>query len=776
MAGAKAHLLQPELQTDAEWRAAVLSEQAKQCLAVVDVWPDWSGPCEAMRGRLVWFKLTEAGDDLLLFSANASAIDALDRFRDHSEPTFMFLGGGQLVNVYIGCSRPRLIELVRRELRQERCVQRGTARRRVLPAGKPSPAERERRDARAAKDTAARQEEKDRAEAALRVVRLRQYRALADRLHNHTVVLLLPHALRQERLPQLTAALEASWRALGVHVLRSHRLARIVAETVYGFYPGSASTSARNDSLSEFFSPVGGSGTSPAGTLPPASRRSSPLHSVSAGQFRPSTASWVRQSVLNLTRAGLGHSRHDLGELAAVAEDEAEDWDDHDLGDVQVHVRGQAWPKELRPVVDSVAAALLHRSDSGGLVLPGVWTPLTALSKAAAVRVLFHSFAAQYYEPEEPAPPPPPAIIVGFHASKRQQVLETAANFRADIMHLGFFTKDRKLLAETPGQYDALPYKEFRDRVVLALSQARGDDLLLELADFGPTYVSPTAAQAKIDVEQLFTGDVVRAPPRLGPPVGEGDADEAEAAIPALLMFSRQQQAAAARRPGPPPRPPATPPSAPAPAVPVSPGPPTAPPQPAGVAAAEQASEEVVRRPPRTPSSTGLGSSAPGTTRPRPRLSGESRPRMSTSSSGSPAADQRPPRTPSVSSAGRHQPERSPVATSAYSLGRTSQHSQHSQRSAHRSTSPQALQAGVEAVAPEAAGSTSRRPSATAGIAAATAGSQSPHRASLVSREGTCSSETLKASTHYSSCRVSGDTMEERPQNARSSTGRSFET
>lgn len=48
-----------------------------------------------------------------------------------------------------------------------------------------------------------------------------------------------------------------------------------MAESVYGFYPGSASgasgastsASARNDSLSEFFSPVGAGGT-PTATPP----------------------------------------------------------------------------------------------------------------------------------------------------------------------------------------------------------------------------------------------------------------------------------------------------------------------------------------------------------------------------------------------------------------------------------------------------------------------------------------------------------------------------
>lgn len=96
----------------------------------------------------------------------------------------------------------------------------------------------------------------------------------------------------------------------------------------------------------------------------------------------------------------------------------------------------------------------------------------------------------------------------------------------ADILHLGFYTEDRLLLAETSPQYDALRVKEpRRDRVVLALRQPLvapappalplESEALLQLAALGPVYVSPTAAMAKRDVQEYFVGDVRRAPARL---------------------------------------------------------------------------------------------------------------------------------------------------------------------------------------------------------------------------------------------------------------------
>lgn len=110
-------------------------------------------------------------------------------------------------------------------------------------------------------------------------------------------------------------------------------------------------------------------------------------------------------------------------------------------------------------MVDSAAAALLFRSSDTSLVLPGLWVPQTPLSKAAAVRVLFPAFALRFYEPEEPPAAPPAATIMCFRANKRAHVLDAAANFLDDIVHLGFFTDDKKLLAEAPGEYDALRVK-----------------------------------------------------------------------------------------------------------------------------------------------------------------------------------------------------------------------------------------------------------------------------------------------------------------------------
>ncbi|XP_059058999.1 thioredoxin domain-containing protein 6-like [Achroia grisella] len=113
--------LQAELNTDEEWSKFMHREG----LLVIDVYSEWCGPCIGMVGNLKKIKVELGGDNLHLAVAKSDHIECLKRFRKRSEPTWMFLAGGQLLNVMFGADAPRLTRTIEQELRNEELVKKG---------------------------------------------------------------------------------------------------------------------------------------------------------------------------------------------------------------------------------------------------------------------------------------------------------------------------------------------------------------------------------------------------------------------------------------------------------------------------------------------------------------------------------------------------------------------------------------------------------------------------------------------------------------------------
>lgn len=210
----------------------------------------------------------------------------------------------------------------------------------------------------------------------------------------------------------------------------------------------------------------------------------------------------------------------DNGAGGEVAEEtapppEALDEDDDEDGLVVPQEPVRVWnPRELLPAVDSAAARLLFRTDEKSPVLPGVWTPLTVISKAAAVKALFEDVAEPLYHPPTPPPPPPPeSTVICFAGDKRDEVLGLSENFPSEVTRFAFFTKSRKLLASSRPDYEKLVrggLQTAKTLVVLEVTRVRSAPLL-ELATAGPLYISATPAIAKADVDEFFGARVARA-------------------------------------------------------------------------------------------------------------------------------------------------------------------------------------------------------------------------------------------------------------------------
>jgi len=103
-------VLQVEVSTDKEWQELL----TRPGLVVVDVYSDWSGPCSAMTSTLRKIKF-EIGHVDFAIARNDDIAD-LERFRGRSEPTWMFLENGKMVNLMFGAHCPRLQRLLVNEI------------------------------------------------------------------------------------------------------------------------------------------------------------------------------------------------------------------------------------------------------------------------------------------------------------------------------------------------------------------------------------------------------------------------------------------------------------------------------------------------------------------------------------------------------------------------------------------------------------------------------------------------------------------------------------
>ena len=106
--------LQTDVTTDEEWNEVL----ERKGLVLVDVYSKWAGPCQAMISTLKKVKMEIGGDILSYAVARNDDISDLERFRGKSEPVWMFIQNGKMVNLFFGAHCPKLQRLLIEELRR----------------------------------------------------------------------------------------------------------------------------------------------------------------------------------------------------------------------------------------------------------------------------------------------------------------------------------------------------------------------------------------------------------------------------------------------------------------------------------------------------------------------------------------------------------------------------------------------------------------------------------------------------------------------------------
>lgn len=102
-----------EIETEDDWKQLL----EKKGLILADVFSSWCGPCIAMVSMLRSVKM-EVGDAIRYAIVKNDNIADLERFRERSEPVWMFLENGQMVNLMFGANCPQLRKLIMSEIKR----------------------------------------------------------------------------------------------------------------------------------------------------------------------------------------------------------------------------------------------------------------------------------------------------------------------------------------------------------------------------------------------------------------------------------------------------------------------------------------------------------------------------------------------------------------------------------------------------------------------------------------------------------------------------------
>lgn len=105
--------LQVEVETEEDWQQLL----SRKGLILADVYSGWCGPCIAMVSTLRNVKL-EVGEAISYAIVKNDYVADLERFRDRSEPVWMFLQNGKMVNLLFGANCPQIRKLLTSEIKR----------------------------------------------------------------------------------------------------------------------------------------------------------------------------------------------------------------------------------------------------------------------------------------------------------------------------------------------------------------------------------------------------------------------------------------------------------------------------------------------------------------------------------------------------------------------------------------------------------------------------------------------------------------------------------
>ncbi|XP_074042871.1 uncharacterized protein [Leptinotarsa decemlineata] len=444
--------LQTEVTNDEEWEKLL----QRDGLIVVDVYSDWCGPCLGMSANLKKLKLEIGGDMLQLAMAKSDNITALERFRNKSEPTWMFISKGKMVNLMFGANAPKLTRLIIEELNNEKLAASGEKKRdNILEVTDMTDVEKARYEATESVARKAREKEEAKRAKEIHDRKVAECHNILNNLPGFGVVVIFPNA-RDKYMEVMSDLIHEA--GLSIHQTEKVNMTQEHLDDILYFCE-------KEDEFDDHS-----------------------LQDLMARQF-----------LVLLMKPSPGTELEDLDEAIFTL------------------VYGE--PKKPPGSEDCPYQQLLFKEEpkeddddsKEHHTLIGIWVPPTKFLKATCLRLFFPKLAKEFEAP--PLQETPKHIAVVFDVKKMNEVLQIMNQFPNEIMHYGFFTKetpeDAELIAKSLRKLE-LPENKgkrtFEEKLVIQVTK-RKSECLLALAQLGPLYMSPNVDEGERECQIFFPDD-----------------------------------------------------------------------------------------------------------------------------------------------------------------------------------------------------------------------------------------------------------------------------
>nr|XP_022918972.1 uncharacterized protein LOC111427860 isoform X2 [Onthophagus taurus] len=467
--------LQVEVANDDDW-AKLLEREG---LIFVDVYTEWCGPCSAMAGNLKKIKLEVGGDNLHLAVAKCNNITDLARFSSKSEPTWMFISGGKLVNLVFGINSPSLQRLLLEELKNEQAVREGTLHREGVDITTLSPQEQAEIDLKNEKKK--RKEEKENAA---------KIKARAERLQ------VITDAVAQ--IPQQRFGF------FFIHPYAHDRM-DLVKDTIWTVHKQANSekidlTTINLDDLL-YYSDY----RFPPEVLEQAATAKCTAYVVKNDDPDVDMDEELAQLVYGESKVPPGDP-DSLGDRLLTPYTPPELTADQKMDQMQKAasaVKAETVPEEQQeeqPQQTEPAAP----EEKEQVMMEGIWIPSNERTRHMAMYLFFPAMASAHVPPEPE--PEPPHIAVVYDTWKQNDILCAMEDYPNEVMHLGFFTDEdpdvATLICKTPAAY-ARRRADQPGKLVIQLSK-KHSTTVYAFGQIGPTYMSIDEEVGEEDCEKFF--------------------------------------------------------------------------------------------------------------------------------------------------------------------------------------------------------------------------------------------------------------------------------